>query len=140
MSVNTPTTCDFNGKQKKMKIKKGEKKIILLSCYWSINIAAFYNTWQNHQSFQIYIYKKNFITSDSNIWKCCPNTNNFQTTPLQNHHLLTHMQFHLTMVTKTVWLTSFFKICSSEERNWYRFGTTWGWRNDKRILIIPLKG
>jgi len=27
-------------------------------------------------------------------------------------------------------------LCSTEERNSYRFGTTWGWVNDDRILIF----
>jgi len=34
-------------------------------------------------------------------------------------------------------------LCSTEERNSYRFGTTWGWVNDDRIFIfgwtIPLR-
>ncbi len=33
-------------------------------------------------------------------------------------------------------------LCSAEQRNSYRFGTTWGWENDDRIFIfgwtIPL--
>jgi len=40
--------------------------------------------------------------------------------------------------TKTVWLPSFFKICSAEERNAYWFLTTWGW-NFIFGLTIPLK-
>jgi len=40
----------------------------------------------------------------------------------------------------TVWLPTFFKIspffCSAEERNSYRFETTWGWVNDDRIFFI----
>ncbi len=43
---------------------------------------------------------------------------------------------------KTAWLQTFFKISSAEQRNSYRFGTTWGWVNDDRIFIfgwtIPL--
>jgi len=38
----------------------------------------------------------------------------------------------------------YFLLCSTEERNSYRFGTTWGWVNDDIIFIfgwtIPLKG
>jgi len=34
-------------------------------------------------------------------------------------------------------------LCSAEERNFYRFGTTWGWVNGRRIVIfgrtIPLR-
>ncbi len=37
---------------------------------------------------------------------------------------------------ETVWLSTFFKISSFEERNLYRFGTTLGWVNDDSILIF----
>lgn len=36
-------------------------------------------------------------------------------------------------------LQTFFKIsslCSAEQRNLYRFGTTWGWVNDDRIAAL----
>jgi len=44
-----------------------------------------------------------------------------------------------------LWLLTFFKcllLCSAEDRNSYRFGTTWEWVHDDRIKIfwwtIPL--
>ncbi len=42
----------------------------------------------------------------------------------------------MSMGPKTVWLPTFFKyliLCYREERNSYRFGTTWGWVNDDTI-------
>ncbi len=38
--------------------------------------------------------------------------------------------------------SKYLPLCSAEQRNWYRFGSTWGWVNDDRIFIfgwtIPL--
>ncbi len=40
--------------------------------------------------------------------------------------------------------SKYLPLCSAEQRNSYRFGTTWGWVNDDWIFIfrwtIPLKG
>ncbi len=40
--------------------------------------------------------------------------------------------------------SEYLPLCSAEQRNSYRFGTTWGWVNDDRIFIfgwtIPLSG
>ncbi len=40
--------------------------------------------------------------------------------------------------------SKYLPLCSAEQRNSYRFGTTWGWVNDDRIFIfgwtIPLRG
>ncbi len=39
--------------------------------------------------------------------------------------------------------SEYLPLCSAEQRNSYRFGTTWGWVNDDRIFIfgwiIPLR-
>ncbi len=39
--------------------------------------------------------------------------------------------------------SKYLPLCSAEQRNSYRFGTTWGWVNDDRIFIfgwtIPLR-
>ncbi len=32
--------------------------------------------------------------------------------------------------------SKYLPLCSAEQRNSYRFGTTWGWVNDDRIIIL----
>ncbi len=32
--------------------------------------------------------------------------------------------------------SKYLPLCSAEQRNSYKFGTTWGWVNDDRILIF----
>ncbi len=32
--------------------------------------------------------------------------------------------------------SKYLPLCSAEQRNSYRFGTTWGWVNDDRIFIF----
>ncbi len=40
------------------------------------------------------------------------------------------------MVPQNSLVTKYIPLCSAEQRNSYRFGTTWGWVNDDRIFIF----